>query len=276
MHYIDSELLFCILFCILVHIYAKIYAVICNIICNLICNVICKIICFNMQNNMQLLKSICRIVHCLYSAYSAYICTPHFADDCPVQKREESWTDLQIREILYWLVPSSTDTKNSCTELYRVVLTCTKRGEILYCLVPACTSRGNPVLACTTLYWYVPIRTRTYQFAWSCPGLQDSRCWKCLRWCSSCAFWAMKVCQQHSFACSHDCSTCFHSFWEQHNATSSRLLTCTSHISCLLSRPSSGTTSAILTQHRPEQLQMFIPFQRSDRFHMNIWRIGLE
>ncbi len=34
----------------------------------------------NMQNNMQLLKSICRIVHCLYSAYSAYICTPHFAD----------------------------------------------------------------------------------------------------------------------------------------------------------------------------------------------------
>ena len=34
-----------------------------------------------MQNNMQLLKSICRIVHCLYSAYSAYICTPHFADD---------------------------------------------------------------------------------------------------------------------------------------------------------------------------------------------------
>ncbi len=38
---------------------------------------------FNMQNNMQLLKSICRIVHCLYSAYSAYICTPHFADDIP-------------------------------------------------------------------------------------------------------------------------------------------------------------------------------------------------
>ena len=33
-----------------------------------------------MQNNMQLLKSICRIVHCLYSAYSAYTCTPHFAD----------------------------------------------------------------------------------------------------------------------------------------------------------------------------------------------------
>ena len=29
---------------------------------------------------MQSLKSICRIVHCLYSAYSAYICTPHFAD----------------------------------------------------------------------------------------------------------------------------------------------------------------------------------------------------
>ena len=34
-----------------------------------------------MQNNMQSLKSICRIVHCLYSAYSAYICTPDFADD---------------------------------------------------------------------------------------------------------------------------------------------------------------------------------------------------
>ncbi len=34
-----------------------------------------------MQNNMQTLKPICRIVHCPYSAYSAYICTPHFADE---------------------------------------------------------------------------------------------------------------------------------------------------------------------------------------------------
>ena len=35
----------------------------------------------NMQNNMQGLKPICRIVPRLYFAYSAYICTPHFADD---------------------------------------------------------------------------------------------------------------------------------------------------------------------------------------------------
>ena len=34
----------------------------------------------NMQNNMQTPKSICRIVHCPYSAYLTYICTPHFAD----------------------------------------------------------------------------------------------------------------------------------------------------------------------------------------------------
>ena len=34
----------------------------------------------NMQNNMQGLKPICRIVPRLYFAYSAYICTPHFAD----------------------------------------------------------------------------------------------------------------------------------------------------------------------------------------------------
>ena len=47
----------------------------------------------------------------------------------------------------------------------RVVLTCTKWGEILCCLVPACTSRGNPVLACTALYWYVQVRTGTYHFA---------------------------------------------------------------------------------------------------------------
>ena len=48
----------------------------------MICTVtiICKRICCNMQNNMQSLKSICRIVQCLYSAYSAYVCTPHFAD----------------------------------------------------------------------------------------------------------------------------------------------------------------------------------------------------
>ena len=34
----------------------------------------------NMQYNMQTPKTICRIVHCLYSAYLTYICTPHFAD----------------------------------------------------------------------------------------------------------------------------------------------------------------------------------------------------
>ena len=34
----------------------------------------------NMQNNMQTPKTICRIVHCPYSAYLTYICTPHFAD----------------------------------------------------------------------------------------------------------------------------------------------------------------------------------------------------
>ena len=34
----------------------------------------------NMQNNMQGPKPICRIVTRLYFAYSAYICTPHFAD----------------------------------------------------------------------------------------------------------------------------------------------------------------------------------------------------
>ena len=55
----------------------------CTIILHIILHIgayLCKIICCNMQNNMLLLKSICRIVHCLYSAYSAYICTPHFAD----------------------------------------------------------------------------------------------------------------------------------------------------------------------------------------------------
>ena len=34
----------------------------------------------NMQNNMQTPKTICRIVHCPYSAYLTYICTPHFAN----------------------------------------------------------------------------------------------------------------------------------------------------------------------------------------------------
>jgi hypothetical protein len=41
----------------------------------------------NMQNNMQTPKSICRIVHCPYSAYLTYICTPHFGDDVPVCTR---------------------------------------------------------------------------------------------------------------------------------------------------------------------------------------------
>jgi hypothetical protein len=34
----------------------------------------------NMQNNMQTPKTICRIVHCPYSAYLTYICTPHFGE----------------------------------------------------------------------------------------------------------------------------------------------------------------------------------------------------
>ena len=34
----------------------------------------------NMQNNMQAWIPICRILHRVYSAYSTYICTPHFAD----------------------------------------------------------------------------------------------------------------------------------------------------------------------------------------------------
>ena len=51
----------------------------------------------NMQINMQIPKSICRIVTCVYSAYWLYICTPHFADarcwqprapgECPAQSR---------------------------------------------------------------------------------------------------------------------------------------------------------------------------------------------
>ena len=35
---------------------------------------------------------------------------------------------------------------------------------------------GILVLACTVLYWYVLVRTSTYHFAKSCPGVQDSRC----------------------------------------------------------------------------------------------------
>ena len=112
-----------------------------------------------------------------------------------------------IRKIMYWPVLSQPvlNLEKSCTDLYRLVLFCTDQGnpvltctilyrydeflywvvqsctdlyqtgEILYWLVPACTNRGNPVLACTALYWYVLVRTWTYQFAWSCPGLQDSR-----------------------------------------------------------------------------------------------------
>ena len=34
---------------------------------------------------------------------------------------------------------------------------------------------GILVLACTALYWYVLVRTSTYHFAQSCPGVQDSR-----------------------------------------------------------------------------------------------------
>ena len=35
---------------------------------------------------------------------------------------------------------------------------------------------GILVLACTVLYWYVLVRTSTYHFVKSCPGVQDSRC----------------------------------------------------------------------------------------------------
>ncbi len=37
--------------------------------------------CQNMQNNMQTLNPICKILQGLYFAYFAYICTAHFADD---------------------------------------------------------------------------------------------------------------------------------------------------------------------------------------------------
>ena len=47
----------------------------------------------NMQNNMQTPKSICRIVHCPYSAYLTYICTPHFADARPEQRTPKGVTE---------------------------------------------------------------------------------------------------------------------------------------------------------------------------------------
>ena len=37
------------------------------------------------------------------------------------------------------------------------------------------TYRYVPVLTCTGTYWYVLVHTSTYDFALSCPGVQDSR-----------------------------------------------------------------------------------------------------
>ncbi len=51
--------------------------------------------------------------------------------------------------------------------------------ECTYWYVPVHTStydREILVLHCTVLYQYVLVRTSMYQFAQSCPGVQDSRC----------------------------------------------------------------------------------------------------
>ena len=39
----------------------------------------------------------------------------------------------------------------------------------IYLYVPVCTFQA--ILACTGMYWYVPVRTGTYDFARSCTGV---------------------------------------------------------------------------------------------------------
>ncbi len=55
--------------------------------------------------------------------------------------------------------------------------TCLVESTYRYVLVhTGMYNRGILVLSYTVLYQYVLVRTSMYHFAWSCPGVQDSRC----------------------------------------------------------------------------------------------------